>query len=248
MKKRFLVGLMAGMLMVGVAGVANALIIDFKTLEHNDTNKTALCFSYSENGYTLNNLSAYPFYTFGTQETFSRYPGSTALFNESREGVTELVRSNGHSFNLNSIDLAELNGNILPSGRDPFTSVTFVGFFAGGGSIAQTFTLDQYFVTNDLSSFQTISFLGFTNLVKVSWIQQADYHQFDNIVVTASGGWWKGGGHASVPQPATMLLGGSGMDGLSRGGSVPVPEPATMLLFGTGMAGFIGSRCGRKKL
>jgi len=218
MKKKFWVGFMVGMVMVGVAGVANALIIDFQLLKHNDTNKTAGGFTYSENGYTLNNLSADPFYTFGAQETFHRYPGSTALFNDARDGVTELVRSNGRSFDLQSIDLAELNGNIQPLDHAAHTAVTFVGLFAGGGSISRVFTLDQNFVPNDLSSFQTFSFNGFTDLLKVSWMQQADYHQFDNIVVTARGGGATGGGHA------------------------PVPEPATILLFSTGIAGFIGTR------
>ena len=50
MKKKFWVGFMVGMVMVGVAGVANALIIDFQLLKHNDTNKTAGGITYSENG------------------------------------------------------------------------------------------------------------------------------------------------------------------------------------------------------
>lgn len=240
MKKRGWVGFMAGMIMVGVSGVANALIIDFQSLEHNDANKTACSFTYAEKGYTLNNLSEYPFYTYGTLETFARYPGSTALFNDSRDGVTELVRSNGHSFDLHSIDLAELNGNIQSPDHYPQTSVTFVGLFSGGGSIAQAFTLDQYFVPNDLSSFQTFNFSGFTNLVKVSWMQQADYHQFDKIVVTASNGRSTGAGPAHAPKPDTMLL--------VRGGPAPVPEPATMLLFGSGIAGLIGPGLRKKKL
>ena len=35
-------------------------------------------------------------------------------------------------------------------------------------------------------------------------------------------------------------------DGFTSSGAAPVPEPATMLLFGTGLAGFVGSRIRRK--
>lgn len=190
---------MAVLLVAGISTVATAAVIDFQTLEHIDGGIADHGFTYSEDGFTLNNLSSpFAFATFGTLE--SRYLGSTALFNNTIDGVTELVRSDGGTFSLNSIDLGELNGSYN-------APVTFVGTLFGGGTISQTFNLDAFFATNDLSSFQTFSFSGFADLTKVSWTQQYAFHQFDNIVTDADG--------AEVPEPATMLLFGTGLVGLA---------------------------------
>ena len=45
-----------------------------------------------------------------------------------------------------------------------------------------------------------------------------------------------------IDKSLTITVGSS-----STGGTSPVPEPATMLLFGTGLAGFVGTKLRRKK-
>ena len=104
---KFLIALL--MALAAITSFAETVIIDFQSLEHVDSNTNSHGFTYTEDGYTLNNLAtAFPFATFGTLE--SRYKGSTALFNDSVNGVTRLTKSDAGAFTLNSIDLADLNG------------------------------------------------------------------------------------------------------------------------------------------
>lgn len=165
---------------------AEAAVIDFESLAH-DEGVVEHGSSYEENGFLLVNASTYPFITFG-QQVVDVFSGSTALVNDNDDGETILTKADGGWFQLNSIALAEL----YPSG-DSF-SVTFTGLLYTGAAVTQTFSLDG------LYGAQTFLFDDdFTQLISVSWLNSAAYHQFDDIDV------------APVPEPSTMLLFASGL-------------------------------------
>lgn len=151
---------------------------------------------YTEDGYQLNNLGSNPFATFVIGE--SRYKGSTALFNNTVGGTTLLTKIDAGTFTLNSIDLASLNN------QGSF-DINFVGIKSDSSTVSQKFT------GND--DLLTYTFIGFTDLTQVEWIQDSPFHQFDNINLTSGGG-----NLSAVPVPAALPLMASalGIFGLAR--------------------------------
>jgi len=164
---------------------AQAVIIDFQSLEQNNPIVNGVGFTYTEDGFTLDNLSTpNPFKFFGTQA--SHYPGSTALLNDTVDGITRLTQNGGGLFDLNSIQLTSANG-------DDSVTVNFTGTKADSSTVSQAFTTDAI-----LSTLETFTFnSSFTNLVSVEWIQASPFHQFDNINVTPSA--------TPVPEPSAIL-------------------------------------------
>ncbi|MBL8821809.1 MAG: PEP-CTERM sorting domain-containing protein [Planctomycetia bacterium] len=181
-------------LALGLTAARADIIIDFQSLEVNDSGYHSQGFTYSEDGFTLDNLSSpFPFATFGTGEF--RYPGSTAMFNDTVLGITRLTKTGGGAFDLLSIDLCQLN---FTSGT---VDVTFVGEFDGGGTISQTVTI----AVQGTFALQTFNLVGFTNLVNVQWEQTPNFHQFDNIRI---------GDGVAVPVPSSIVLMGIGSLGM----------------------------------
>jgi hypothetical protein len=132
----------------------------------------------------------FPFAAFGTLE--GRFPGSTALFNDTINGRTVLTKDGGGVFSIQSIALANLNA--------PGTvSVEFEGTRGDASVITQTLTFDSF---KSLTAFAFDP--GFSNLVTLAWVQESPLHQFDNLVVDQP-----------VPEPGTMLLLGGGITTLA---------------------------------
>ena len=158
---------------------AQADVIDFQALEQINGGVNYIGTSYTEDGWNITKDPGEPFdfAVWGTQAAF--YSGSTALFNDTIGGMNRLEHGGLSVFNLTSIDLDWLVGNVV--------TVTFTGFLNGGGTVQQQFT------TDGANGLETFNFTGFTNLTKVEWLQEFGFHQYDNINVSV------------VPEPATVI-------------------------------------------
>lgn len=175
---------------------AQAVVVDFQSLAHDDDQVVDHGATYAEEGFLLTNTATEAGSGFSpslatTGTSGYGYNGSTALFNDNWEGQTVLTRTDGGWFNILSITLSEFY-DIEPD-SDPI-SVVFTGMLNSGATVTQTFTLDGVFGA-EVFAFDEI----FSNLVSVSWLQTADYHQFDDIRV------------APVPEPSAVLLFASGL-------------------------------------
>jgi hypothetical protein len=114
-----------------------------------------------------------------------------------------LVMTNGGSpFSITSFD-ADTFTHILG-----VTTITVTGTFVGGGTITQVFATDAIGDgPGGAADFQTFTLVGFSNLnaIQFSSVTPRAF-AVDNFCVTSSA--------APVPEPATMILLGSGLTGL----------------------------------
>jgi hypothetical protein len=156
------------------AGAAGAqTVIDFEALTMNNGFVNYVGNQYDEDGFRLSKDPNEPFEfaVFGTQE--GRWPGSTALFNDTVGGISILSEANGATFNLVSMKLANLNG--------PGTvQVSFTGFLSGGGTNVEVFQVND---TGFPLVLQEVTFAGMTDVTRVEWSQDGPFHQFDDITI-----------------------------------------------------------------
>lgn len=139
---------------------------------------------------------------------------------------------------LNSWD--SRNGSVSPDNLDIWIDGTLslnmttnnasgsIVDFDGGTELVDKGQIDGYsFYSDDLVDMATAPALTFAHTASTLTVN-----------ITPSGRGWQG-----------WVDEGWGMDALSvsLSGTNPVPEPATMLLFGTGIAGLAGTRLRRKK-
>jgi hypothetical protein len=173
-----------------VAPAAHATVIDFESIPDGGF----ACFGggcafpdspFVEDGFVL---TAEGFASWDTDNL--SYTGSRALFNDFIGDPTFLTVSGGGAFTLSSIDLSEAYFTGGP------VSVTFVGTRSNSSTLSVTFALDGVF-GNETFVFSA----AWTDLVSVSWNQDPEFHQFDNIVVEAAG---------AVPEPGPLTLFGLG--------------------------------------
>ena len=155
---------------IGVSATPTGRLIDFQRLEHVDGANSNHGATYSEDGFTINDTVDSNLRTFGTLE--ARYPGSTALFDDTVNGVIELVRNDAGAYALERIDLAPLN---TPSA----VTVTFVGELGGGIVATQSHTHSGSAIALETFTFNS----DFGNVDRVTWTQTAPFYQCDNIRV-----------------------------------------------------------------
>lgn len=174
---------------LGVANVANAVIIDFNSLEIANNVVNPVPSPYVEDGFQISGQNL------GSAGVDNQaYAGSAGMHDRTINGTVLLeIAAGGSPFNLNSIELSLLD----PSGVSSL--VTFTGTLFGGGTVFQAFQTTVF-------AFQQFNFnITFSNLAAVSWVQGTgvfNNHQFDNVNVDV------------VPEASTLLLLASGLAGL----------------------------------
>ena len=160
---------------------ASAIVLDFESLAFPGFSSQpaqsigATPTTYSEGGFTLVTTGVNPGFGFARYGTDSdRFPGSTALLNNTVDRDTLLTRDGGGSFSIAAISLATTNA--LVSGS---FDVLFTGTKSDNSTVDQTFSIDN--TTYALETFLFSS--AFTDLVSLRWTQGSPSHQFDNIVL-----------------------------------------------------------------
>lgn len=162
---------------LGLAASASAQVLDFQHLEQNNNQVNNVGNVVTEDGFEVTKAPGEPFEfaVFGTQE--NRYPGSTALFNNTVNGLIKITKIGGGTFDVATIDFAMLNG-----GGSVTINLT--------GTHPDNTTVQQQIVHNDAGfplDLVTYALNGFTNLVSIEWTQQSPFHQFDNVVIRTCG-------------------------------------------------------------
>ncbi len=153
---------------------AQAINIDFQSLEQVNDQTNIVLDSYTEKGFLFDSVDT----TYGSNGAFTvegtlslDYQGSTALWEA--YDFTSLTQVGGGAFDLASIDLA--------GAVDLIRTVNFYGTKADLSTVEQAFTTDR------LSGFQTFTFnSSFTNLTEVQFSDNGGRSsiQFDNVNVT----------------------------------------------------------------
>jgi hypothetical protein len=212
----------AGILFLGLAGTATAqtTALDFESVPCTPSYSSP----FNISGFTLTEFTDHLAVPDGDMSPIGfgmicgghGWAGSKGFWSMTPEGGIRLTRTGGGPFAIKSIDLSMLENF---SGFE--YGLGFTGYFADGSAVHRGFLLPT--ATNVLP-FASYSFGSeFDNIVALEWYQGLTFHQFDDIVVTAT------------PEPSTVLLLATGLLALaaaarrwSRGEAAPDGNPGRL--------------------
>lgn len=191
-------------LWAAVVSPASAVVLDFESLAFTGFSNqapqsiSATPTTYTEDGFTLITTGANAGFGFARYGTASgRFPGSTALLNNTVARDTVLTKNGGGPFSISAISLSTTN---ISSGS---FDVLFTGTKSDNTTVDQIFSID-----NTIYNLETFLFASdFTDLVSLTWAQGSPSHQFDNIVLDETVN--------AVPAPGPLGVLAFGLAGLA---------------------------------
>lgn|GEM_PF-3421570 len=183
-------GVIMNMVKVGSVGLAllaflwigssvAAQTIDFQVLECSGAGGLDVGEVYEEDGFRFTKGPGEPHVYKRFCTGAPRYPGSTALYNNTANGQIILAKIDGGAFTVTEIKAVALNGPAA-------VPINFVGTKSGGGEVRHGVVTDGRGPSGGLETF--VFPPDFNDVVKLEWVQESGFHQFDDVVLEAGGG------------------------------------------------------------
>ena len=173
------------------AGAVHAAVVDFEDVFQLECTTDPI----TSGGYAFAGLSGNSHCVAAPEDNAPNANNGTSFLVEGNDFMV-VTNALGEVFTVLSIDLGTSYDTLTP-----VNSVTVTGARAGGGTVAQTFTITDQFQTFALNGFVDVESLFFEGPLEPNPDGSFGYYALDNLVVTVGDE-----PPADVPLPATLPL------------------------------------------